>query len=145
MRTRVDDAAQRGIHLRMVNLGGGLPARYTEQVPADEHIGELASRAALRTFGSNVEYAFEPGRALVADPEDADRPASSARRSATVRPWVFVEFLSIYAGLLEVIGGWSYAMRRPGSPTQKQVTLGGPDPTAPTSLQRHCPAGPRPA
>jgi ornithine decarboxylase len=42
------------------------------------------------------------------------------------RPWVFVD-LSIYAGLLEVIGGWSYTMRtkRDDQPLQ-QVTLAGP-------------------
>jgi len=42
------------------------------------------------------------------------------------RTWVFVD-LSIYAGLLEVIGGWSYTMRtgRDHLPKQ-QVTLAGP-------------------
>jgi ornithine decarboxylase len=119
------DARDRGIQLRMVNLGGGLPARYTEHVPAARHIGELASRACLRIFGRNVEYAFEPGRALVAD---AGTLVTSVIGKAVRhgRPWVFVD-LSIYAGLLEVIGGWSYAMRTSRDHLPKQrVTLAGP-------------------
>jgi ornithine decarboxylase len=119
------DAAARGIRLRLVNLGGGVPARYTAHVPAPRDIGELASAAALKTFGPDVEYAFEPGRSLVADAGTlVTRVIGKAVRHG--RPWVFVD-LSIYAGLLEVIGGWSYTMRtkRDDQPLQ-QVTLAGP-------------------
>jgi ornithine decarboxylase len=120
-----EDARARGIRLRMVNLGGGVPARYTAHVPAARDIGELASAAALKAFGPDVEYAFEPGRSLVAD---AGTLITSVIGNAVRhgRPWVFVD-LSIYAGLLEVIGGWSYSMRtdRDHLPA-RQVTLAGP-------------------
>jgi ornithine decarboxylase len=119
------DARDRGIRLGMVNLGGGLPARYTENVPSAGHIGELASKAALRTFGREVEYAFEPGRSVVAD---AGTLVTSVigRAVRHGRPWVFVD-LSIYAGLLEVIGGWSYTVRtRHDHMPKHQVTLAGP-------------------
>jgi ornithine decarboxylase len=119
------DARARGIQLSMVNLGGGLPAHYTEQVPSAADIGELVADAALRTFGPDAEYAFEPGRALVAD---AGTLVTSVIGNAVRhgRPWVFVD-LSIYAGLLEVTGGWRYTMRtnRDHLPLQ-HVTLAGP-------------------
>jgi ornithine decarboxylase len=118
-------ARERGIRLEMVNLGGGLPAHYIERVPSAEHIGEIASRAALRTFGRDVEYAFEPGRSMVAD---AGTLVTSVIGKAVRhgRTWVFVD-LSIYAGLLEVIGGWSYSIRTPRDHLPKgHVTLAGP-------------------
>jgi ornithine decarboxylase len=119
------EARSQGIELRLLNLGGGLPARYTEDVPNVGDIGALASRAALRTFGPDVEYAFEPGRSLVAD---AGTLVTSVIGKATRggKRWVFVD-LSIYAGLLEVIGGWSYPMRtaKDHQPRQR-VTLAGP-------------------
>jgi ornithine decarboxylase len=118
-------AAQSGIHLRLINLGGGLPARYTEDVPSGALIGEVASRTALAAFGSDVEYAFEPGRSLVANAGSlVTSVIGTAERNG--KRWVYVD-QSIYAGLLEVIGGWTYSIRTPrdGAPRQS-VTLAGP-------------------
>jgi ornithine decarboxylase len=88
-------------------------------------IGALASQAALRTFGPDVEYAFEPGRSLVADAGTlVTRVVGKAVRGG--KRWVFVD-LSIYAGLLEVIGGWSYPIRTDRDHQPKhRVTLAGP-------------------
>jgi ornithine decarboxylase len=118
-------AARHGIHLRLVNLGGGLPARYTQDVPTGREIGQVASRAALAAFGRDIEYAFEPGRSLVANAGTlVTSVIGTAERNG--ERWVYVD-QSVYAGLLEVIGGWSYTIRTPrdGAPRQK-VTLAGP-------------------
>jgi ornithine decarboxylase len=72
-----------------------------------------------------VEYAFEPGRSLVAD---AGTLVTSVIGKATRggKPWVFVD-LSIYAGLLEVIGDWSYPIRTAKDHLpRRRVTLAGP-------------------
>jgi ornithine decarboxylase len=113
------------MNLQLVNLGGGLPARYTEEIPSVSAIGFLTARAAHRTFGRNVEYAFEPGRSLVADAGTLFTSViGKANRHG--KTWVFVD-LSIYAGLLEVIGGWSYRIRTDKDHMPKRkVTLAGP-------------------
>jgi ornithine decarboxylase len=119
-------AAQRkGIQLRLLNLGGGLPARYTQDVPSDRQIGEVASAAALQAFGPDIEYAFEPGRSLVANAGTlVTSVIGTAERNG--ERWVYVD-LSVYAGLLEVIGGWSYTIRTPrDSGPRRKVTLAGP-------------------
>jgi ornithine decarboxylase len=118
------DARALGIELRLVNLGGGIPARYTEDVPAAAHIGDLVSRAAMEKFGL-VEYAFEPGRSLVADAGTLITSViGTAERNG--KRWVYVD-QSIYAGLLEVIGGWTYTIRTPRDNAPRQtVTLAGP-------------------
>jgi ornithine decarboxylase len=119
------EAQDRGIALRLLNLGGGLPARYTEDVPSAARIGELASWAALQAFGPDIEYAFEPGRSLVADAGTlVTSVIGNAERNG--KRWVYVD-QSIYAGLLEVTGGWSYTIRTPRDHSPKRVvTLAGP-------------------
>jgi len=118
-------AARNGIQLRLLNLGGGLPARYTQDVPTGRQIGEVASRAALAAFGPNIEYAFEPGRSLVANAGTlVTSVIGTAERNG--ERWVYVD-QSVYAGLLEVIGGWSYMIRTPSNGGARcKVTLAGP-------------------
>lgn len=62
------DCAERGIHLRMVNLGGGFPARYLKPVPGVESYGDAIFRALSRHFGNRLpETIIEPGRGMVGD------------------------------------------------------------------------------
>ena len=94
-------------------------------MPSAARIGELASRAALQAFGPDIEYAFEPGRSLVADAGTlVTSVIGNAERNG--KRWVYVD-QSIYAGLLEVIGGWSYTIRTPRDHAPRRiVTLAGP-------------------
>jgi ornithine decarboxylase len=101
-------AAAMGIALRLVNVGGGIPTRYTEDVPGVRAIADLVVPRVAAAFGPDVEFAIEPGRYLVGD---AGTLVTSVIGKALRhgKPWYFVD-LGIYAGLLEVIGGWTYPM-----------------------------------
>ncbi|HEX8164830.1 MAG TPA: type III PLP-dependent enzyme [Beijerinckiaceae bacterium] len=60
------ECATRGIHLSMVNLGGGFPAKYMKDIPAVEAYGESIFRALSRHFGNRLpETIIEPGRGMV--------------------------------------------------------------------------------
>jgi ornithine decarboxylase len=60
------ECATRGIHLAMVNLGGGFPAKYMKDIPAVEAYGESIFRALSRHFGNRLpETIIEPGRGMV--------------------------------------------------------------------------------
>jgi ornithine decarboxylase len=60
------EMADRGIHLRMVNLGGGFPTRYLKNVPAVQAYAQAISDAILTHFGNHVpETIIEPGRGMV--------------------------------------------------------------------------------
>jgi ornithine decarboxylase len=118
-------ASDAGIVLQLVNFGGGLPARYTDDVPSVAEIGNEVLQAATTTFGSGVQYAIEPGRFIVAE---AGTLVASVIGKATRsgKPWVFID-LSIYAGLLEVIGGWRYpTVTAKDHLPRKLTTLAGP-------------------
>jgi ornithine decarboxylase len=118
-------AAAAGIGLRLVNVGGGLPTRYTEEVPSVSAIAERVVPRVRDAFGPDVEFAIEPGRYLVGD---AGTLATGVIGKAVRRgkPWVYVD-LGIYSGLLEVVGGWTYPIltERDYLP-KRRATLAGP-------------------
>jgi len=61
-------AAERGIELQMVNLGGGFPARYLKAVPDAEEYGRAIFDALRKNFGNRIpETIIEPGRGMVGD------------------------------------------------------------------------------
>ncbi|MEO0035109.1 MAG: hypothetical protein RLZZ501_1132 [Pseudomonadota bacterium] len=63
--TALDEA---GIELRMVNLGGGFPARYRKDIPAIERYADAVMTAMTNHFGNNIPaMIIEPGRSLVGD------------------------------------------------------------------------------
>jgi len=60
--------AEADINLRMVNIGGGFPARYRGEVSPVEHYARAVTAALTRHFGNDLpEIIVEPGRSLVGD------------------------------------------------------------------------------
>jgi ornithine decarboxylase len=58
--------SERGITLKMVNLGGGFPTRYLRDVPAAEAYGRAIFDGLRRHFGNRIpETIIEPGRGMV--------------------------------------------------------------------------------
>src|SRR5260370_19008782 len=60
--------AEEGVDLRMVNLGGGFPARYRAEVSSIEAYCEAVGRALVRHFGNRMpDVILEPGPPMVGD------------------------------------------------------------------------------
>src|SRR5262249_10858310 len=60
--------AQSEIELRMVNIGGGFPARYRNGVPGVERYAAAVMTAMTKHFGNRLpEIIVEPGRSIVGD------------------------------------------------------------------------------
>ena len=60
------DLSERGIDLRMVNLGGGFPTKYLKEIPAVEQYGHAIIGAVHHHFGNRIpETIIEPGRGMV--------------------------------------------------------------------------------
>jgi len=58
--------AEKGIALRMVNMGGGFPTRYLRDVPTAQAYGQAIFEALKRHFGNRLpETIIEPGRGMV--------------------------------------------------------------------------------
>ena len=58
--------AEKGVTLKMVNMGGGFPTRYLKDVPAAEAYGRAIFSALRKHFGNRIpETIIEPGRGMV--------------------------------------------------------------------------------
>ncbi len=62
-----DQLAAHGVRLRLLNLGGGLPARYREEAPALAEYTGAISASVRRHFGDLPGVMMEPGRSVVAE------------------------------------------------------------------------------
>lgn len=94
--------AARGVSLRGLNIGGGLPGRYvTEPPPLAEYTAAIRASVA-RHFPVAPELAFEPGRAVVAGAGlIRSEVVLVSRKSATAgQRWVYLD-IGRYGGLAE--------------------------------------------
>src|SRR5215212_5444095 len=100
------ECAERGIHLSMVNLGGGFPTKYLKSVPAVEAYGESIFRALSKHFGNRLpETIIEPGRGMVGNAGIIEAEvvlvSKKSRDEEEVR-WVYLD-IGKFGGLAETM------------------------------------------
>lgn len=99
------ECATRGISLKMVNMGGGFPARYLKDVPGVPAYGNAIFQALTDHFGNNLpQTIIEPGRGMVGDAGLIEAEVVLiSRKSAddTVR-WVYLD-IGKFHGLAETM------------------------------------------
>lgn len=94
-----------GIELKMINLGGGFPARYQSPTPELDDYAQGIDAALVRHFGNRIpDLIVEPGRVL---PGDAGVIQSeviliSRKSYGDDRRWIFLD-VGRYSGLVEVM------------------------------------------
>jgi len=99
-----------GIDLEMLNIGGGYPARYAENISPISHYGEVIGAALDRCFGMGTapRIVSEPGRYLVADAGVLRTQVISVRRPLDGGDcWVYLD-VGKFSGLTET---WGEAIR----------------------------------
>ena len=97
--------AKQGIHLKMVNMGGGFPTRYLKDVPAAQAYGQAIFGALRRHFGNQLpETIIEPGRGMVGNAGVIKAEVVLVSKKAdndNVR-WVFLD-IGKFSGLAETM------------------------------------------
>ncbi len=99
------ELAERGIQLRMVNLGGGFPARYMRDVPGVPNYGRSILDAIGRHFGNRLpETIIEPGRGMVggAGIIKAEVVLISRKQADDPVRWVYLD-IGKFGGLAETM------------------------------------------
>jgi ornithine decarboxylase len=99
------ELGERGIDLKLVNLGGGFPARYLKNVPTAAIYGEAITRALQRHFGNRIpQTIIEPGRGLVGDAGVIKAEVVLVSRKSVEDPqrWVYLD-LGKFGGLAETM------------------------------------------
>lgn len=121
---------ERDVELRMVNLGGGFPARYRAEVPPLEAYADAVMNALTRHFGNAIpDVIIEPGRSMVGDAGILQTEVVLVSRKDANDPkrWVYLD-VGKFSGLAETMDeAIKYRLRTPhdGRATAP-VVLAGP-------------------
>jgi len=122
--------AETDINLRMVNIGGGFPARYRGEVAGIEAYARAVTDALTRHFGNRLpEIIVEPGRSLVGDAGaiQSEVVLISDKGDGGGKRWVYLD-VGKFNGLAETMGeSIKYRVEAPGrSGPPVPVILAGP-------------------
>lgn len=118
------------VELRMVNLGGGFPARYRAEVPPVEAYAQAVMQAVTRHFGNRLpDLIVEPGRGIVGDAGVilSEVVLISSKDYDDDKRWVYLD-IGKFSGLAETMDeAIKYRIRTPrdGGP-EGPVVLAGP-------------------
>jgi len=97
--------AEKGILLKMVNMGGGFPTRYLKDVPSAQAYGQAIFGALRKHFGNRIpETIIEPGRGMVGNAGVIKSEVVLISKKAdndNVR-WVFLD-IGKFGGLAETM------------------------------------------
>ncbi|MFG1348342.1 type III PLP-dependent enzyme [Xanthobacter autotrophicus] len=108
--------AERGISLSMVNLGGGFPTRYLQDVPGAQSYGEAIFSSLRKHFGNQIpETIMEPGRGMVGNAGliEAEVVLISKKSEADAMRWVYLD-IGKFGGLAETMDeAIRYPLRTP--------------------------------
>jgi len=100
-----DATAERGLNLRMINMGGGYPVRYRKDVPDLDTVGQTIRAAIARHFGDNPpEMIIEPGRSITAEAGviETEVVLISSKDYANGVRWVYLD-IGKFGGLAETM------------------------------------------
>ncbi|HET8997022.1 MAG TPA: type III PLP-dependent enzyme [Acetobacteraceae bacterium] len=100
------DLTEAGVNLRMMNLGGGFPTRYRDEVPEIDQFGSAIMTAMTGHFGNALpEMLIEPGRFIVGDAGlvSAEVVLVSRRDPDSPVRWVYLD-IGRFGGLAETEG-----------------------------------------
>ncbi|MAU23581.1 MAG: ornithine decarboxylase [Martelella sp.] len=97
--------AKQGIHLQMVNMGGGFPTKYLRDVPTAEAYGQAIFAALSRHFGNQLPRTIiEPGRGMVGNAGviKSEVVLISKKSDDDKHRWVFLD-IGKFGGLAETM------------------------------------------
>lgn len=126
-KTLWDISRKKGIKLRLLNIGGGYPIKYTKNVVSIEAIEKNVNNLIFERFPEDIEIHIEPGRAVVGD---AGIFVSTVIGKAVREDedWVYID-VGVFNGLMESVGGIKYSYIVEGykhARSRKQWTIAGP-------------------
>lgn len=124
----VSSLGAKGIDLEIINIGGGLPAHYQEEIPTLETFAETI-QSALHAYMPGLRVMLEPGRSLVADAGVIQSEVVLISQKSKDDPtrWVYLD-IGKFNGLIETMDeSIKYRLRSSKDQTPKgRVILAGP-------------------
>jgi len=122
-----NEARKAGLNLAILNMGGGIPVRYCQPVPAKEVFLSNISLALKSHFQRPPRLIMEPGRAMVGDiAVMVTTVIGKARREG--KEWLYID-AGIYQGLVEAAqerDRFNYEVYAEGPGPLREYDIGGP-------------------
>ncbi len=120
-----DMAAQKGIDMRVLNIGGGYPVKYTKNVVDIEEIEKNIDGLIGELFPPGIDVFIEPGRGVVGDAGVyACQVIGKSKRGD--ENWLHID-VGVFNGLMESIGGIKYCyITEDTGGGKKNWTIAGP-------------------
>lgn len=100
------DLAEAGVRLRMINIGGGFPTRYQDEIPSlAAFAGRIQHALHFHFEDDRPELFVEPGRFMVGDAAllESEVVLVSRRQKTDTMRWVYLD-IGRYGGLSETEG-----------------------------------------
>jgi ornithine decarboxylase len=124
------DLRHHGIEVKMLNLGGGFPAHYREDIPEFDAFAETIMKAMTRHFGNALpEMIIEPGRSVVGDAGvlESEVVLVAKRGYKDASRWVYLD-VGKFGGLAETMDeAIQYRIRAAGvGGRSSRVVIAGP-------------------
>jgi ornithine decarboxylase len=124
------DLRHHGIEVKMLNLGGGFPAHYREDIPEFDSFAETIMKAMTRHFGNALpEMIIEPGRSVVGDAGvlESEVVLVAKRGYKDASRWVYLD-VGKFGGLAETMDeAIQYRIRAAGvGGRSSRVVIAGP-------------------
>lgn len=101
-----DQLADAGVALKMVNMGGGMPAHYKQRPQGIAAYGNAIARFLEEDFGNcPPQIIIEPGRSLVAEAGVlvSEVVQISRKSQDSLDRWVYLD-VGLFGGLIEALG-----------------------------------------
>ena len=119
-----EKARAKGLKLRMLNMGGGLPVRYNYEALSIEDIAYYVKGLMRKYFPVQpYELQIEPGRGIVGDQGlMITRVIGKATRGE--ENWIYID-TGVFNGLAEALGGIRYPFYIERKGKLKEWTIGG--------------------
>jgi ornithine decarboxylase len=124
-----DALAHDGIKLKMINLGGGFPSRYQDEIAPIAEFGHGIGRALAYHFGDDQpEVLLEPGRYMVGNAAAIETEVVLVSHRSRTDPlrWVYLD-IGVFGGLNEAVDeNTRYVITTPhdGGPTGPVIIAG---------------------
>ncbi|MBB6061750.1 ornithine decarboxylase [Thermosipho japonicus] len=101
-----EEARRMGIEMKMVNTGGGMPVKYSKNIPTVEEISAVINEAIADYIGEDVTVILEPGRSMVGN---AGVMITSVilRSQKGEEKWIYTD-AGVFHGLTETIQNIRY-------------------------------------
>lgn len=117
------------VDLRMINIGGGFPAKYRTDIPPVEAYAAAVMDAMVKHFGNKIpEIVIEPGRSMVGDAGvlQSEVVLISTKDKTDDKRWVYLD-VGKFGGLAETMDeSIKYQLRTPRDGATGPVVLAGP-------------------